>query len=118
MIASVHPKNKASIRLHEKCGFQDTGKPCEFPTFFFDPAETAFEKWIYQYLPVPDVKGAADRLLPLWMEAHEGAQRKDLERVIKDAAKGKCTLEAIWCGNRLVGFRYGEGLSITEYFQK
>ena len=161
VIASVHPQNKASIRLHEKCGFQDTGKPCEFPTFFFDPAETAFEKWIYQYLPVLDVKGAADRLLPLWTEAKSGTDkgkhgpkaiesgakskkngtktdgsgskdgrgkledsvieaglRKDLERVIKDAAKGKCTFEAIWCGNRLVGFRYGKGVSITEYFQK
>jgi len=154
VIASVHPQNKASIRLHEKCGFQDTRKPCEFPTFFFDPAETAFEKWIYQYLPVPDRKEAVDRLLPLWVESKSGNNdskgepkatksggrhdksranavgsgskggqaedilRKDLARVIKDAAKGKCTFEAIWCGNRLVGFRYGEGVSITEYFQK
>lgn len=138
LIASVHPCNSASIRLHKKCGFADTGKPCDFPTFFFDPRETAFVRTVYRNFPVPDAPEAVERMLPLWMEMakekatgntegkkkvgekhpDEVAQRRKLERVIKDAASGKCVFEAIWCGNRLVGFHYEDGASNIEYLQK
>lgn len=114
IVSSVHCKNRNSIGLHEKTGFYDTKKPCEFPNFYFDEKETAYKKWIYQYYPVMDVEMAMEMLLPLWIKYEkkhslttldENLAAQKLMDILQKTVKEKSdTIRTIWCGNRLVGF--------------
>lgn len=110
---SVNRDNVRSIGLHEKMGFENTGKACTFPNLYFDDKETAFEKWLYSSMPIPDMETAkiVERVLPVWK-----ASKEKLEEAIELTKIGKASLEVIWCGNRLVGTSY-EVLSddVNEY---
>lgn len=118
VISSVHPENGNSIKLHEKMGFQNTGRPCDLPTFYFDEKETEYRKMLYQYFPIPNKESAVEMMLPLYRKylvenvlnykEDEKAEKKTLREYFEKASKGELTFEAIWCGNRLVGFRYRE----------
>ena len=127
IVASVHPQNEASLRLHEKMGFQDTGRSCQLPDFYFDPDETEYKKWLYRYLPVSDQEGAVEVMLPLYQgylrknvkdyEENEVADKKMLGVYLMKASRGEAGFECIWCGNRLVGFHYLEGEEEILYLE-
>jgi len=128
--SSVHSDNGNSIKLHEKMGFQNTGRPCDFPTFYFDEKETEYCKVLYQYFPIPKKEErAVELLLPLYRrylmknvlnyKEDEKAEEKTLRDYFEKASKGELTFEAIWCGNRLVGFHYQEkDMEITYLEEK
>ena len=123
LIASVHPKNINSVGLHKKMGFKDTKRACKFPNLWFDENETEYRKVLYKFMPVPAGDLAVEKLMPLWLkytvskekEADEKAEGKKLLKILKDAEKGKCLFESIWCGNRLKGFRYDIGNGEKTY---
>lgn len=124
IVASVHPQNANSIRLHEKMGFRDTGRSCKFWDCYFDEKETEYQKWLYHHFPISDEERAKKLMLPL-MQSYlkkEGLSSEDDEMTGKEkagekllglwlmkAARGEAVFESIWCGNRLVGFHYLEG---------
>lgn len=130
IVSSVHPDNGNSIKLHEKMGFQNTGQPCDFPTFYFDEKETEYCKVLYQYFPIPKKEEyAVEILLPLYRrylmknilnyKEDEKAEEKTLRDYFEKASKGELKFEAIWCGNRLVGFHYQEkDMEITYLEEK
>lgn len=97
IVASVHKDNLPSIKLHTKHGFINTGSPCTFPSFFFEKEEKEYKKMLYRYLPVPkeQTEYARERLTPLWKE------NEPLTKALLSES-----FLTIWCGNRLVGYRY------------
>ena len=116
VIATVNIKNTASIGLHLKSGFHDTGKPVNFASFYADPDETVYLKRLFRPLPFPtemtDEK-IKDFMLDLWIKfrrANGLKGRKEAEKSLLDALwearNNGMDFVAIWCGNRLVGFRY------------
>ena len=117
IVASVHPENGNSIALHEKMSFQNTGEPCRFPDFYFDPKETEYRKYLYQHFPVPNSEEAVEQLLPLWMEylrdkgqaEEEKKAKRELKSILRKAEEGEAILESLWCGRRLVGFQGAAG---------
>ena len=124
IVASVHSQNANSIGLHKKMGFRDMGRPCQFWDCYFDEKETEYKKWLYHYYPIVDEEGAKKVMLPLIQsylnkngKGYEDGEMADKERAdekllglwLMKAARGEAVFESIWCGNRLVGFRYFEG---------
>lgn len=99
IVASVHPCNVPSVKLHNKHGFINTGCPCTFPSFYFEKEETEYKKMLYRYLPVPPDQAAyaCDMLAPVWKE----------NEALKKALQSD-TFQIIWCGNRLAGYKYKE----------
>ena len=117
IIASVHPKNINSVGLHKKMGFKNTRHVCRFPNFWFDEEETEYKKMLYKFMPVPAGDLAVEKLLPLWIkytipkgtEPDKDKEIKKLGKILEKAQKGEYLFEAIWCGNKLAGFRYDMG---------
>ena len=124
VISAVRRDNEKSIGLHKKMGFFDTGKPCEFASFFVDEDETKYMKWLYRYLPVP-VDAPVDKVTeifsPLWDEYLKKSDKyvndknagEDLKKVLQRNRSGELTFTGTWCGNRLVGFCYDDVAYIT-----
>ena len=52
--ASVSSNNEASIALHKKFGFTDTGKKSSYANFSFDISETLYFKRLYTEIKVAD----------------------------------------------------------------
>lgn len=104
LVASVHSENAASIGLHNKFGFRDTGKPCDFPNFFFAEQESMYKLPLFQYYRVQNFAQAELLLKPLWEEYNkkEAGMLAPIGEVMKDAQ----VFESIWLGNRPVGVRY------------
>ena len=123
IIASVHPDNIRSVGLHKKMGFKNTGHICRFPNFWFDEKETEYRKILYRFLPVPAEDFSTEKLLPLWIKytipkgekRDEDSERKKLQKILEQAQNGECEFESIWCGNRLVGFRFNIGDGEKQY---
>jgi len=130
IITSVHKDNLKSVGLHKKFGFTDTGKRCVFPGLDYEKGETGYFKWLYNFYPVPSNEEACKRMVPLWLKYEEGIHgekilgsiesvSRKIKRILKKAEKGICAFEAVWCGLRLVGFRYREnGKNITYNIQE
>ena len=130
VIATVNRNNTASIGLHLKTGFQDTGKAVEFASFYAAPEETVYTKRILRMLPFPDEMSDDDIMsfiLPLWME-YFGKSGKSIKKAsISKLAKEKLMealrkrktdgteFSCIWCGNRLAGFRYNGTEFISRF---
>lgn len=118
VVVAIRRDNTKSIKLHEKCGFADTGKPCEFADFYVAPEENMYRKWLYKCLPPCEAEHAVKFIQPIWnawkkkQGSYAGAakEKKNLLRILKEAeCSGKAWFETIWCGNRLVGFRMNDG---------
>ena len=117
VISAVRKDNKNSIGLHEKMGFVDTKEPCVFAAFFVDKDETKYQKWLYRYLPVPEdieVDKLYEILLPVYKNSINTKDKRnnqdDLRDILKRMKNGEYDIETIWCGNRLVGFKYLESV--------
>lgn len=125
IITSVHRDNFKSIGLHEKMGFVNTKKPCEFANFFFDEKETMFKLKLYQSFPVQDIKMAQELLLPVWIAyqksedsfQNENDAKKAMNKILVKTIANQ-TFEAIWCGQRLVGFQYIDQDQTVFYCQE
>lgn len=117
VISAVRKDNNNSIRLHEKMGFVDTKESCVFAAFFVDKDETKYQKWLYRYLPVPEdieVDKLYEILLPVYKNSINTKDKRnnqdDLRDILKRMKNGEFDIETIWCGNRLVGFKYLESV--------
>lgn len=117
VISAVRKDNKNSIGLHEKMGFVDTKEPCVFAAFFVDKDETKYQKWLYRYLPVPEdieVDKLHEILLPVYKNSINTKDKRnnqdDLRDILIRMKNGEFDIETIWCGNRLVGFKYLESV--------
>lgn len=124
IVASVKVDNKNSIFLHEKMGFVNTGKKCDFPHLFFDDDEIEYRRNVYQEYEVINEKATINKLLPLWIEfeksagafVDESASRKNLaSKIAKCANNDFYEFYTIWCGNSLVGFGYDDGDSEVAF---
>lgn len=122
LVAAIKRNNVRSIGLHTKMGFKDTKEPCGFADFYVCEDETRYERWIYRVLPVPNVEGAVDRMLPLYAEwrkqngpCRKDKAKEDLRDLLNRTEEGTARLESIWCGNRLVGFRMDDGNGEIEF---
>ena len=120
VISAVRKDNNNSIRLHEKMGFVDTKEPCVFAAFFVDKDETKYQKWLYRYLPVPEdieVDKLHEILMPVYKNSINTKDKRnnqdDLRDILKRMKNGEFDIETIWCGNRLVGFKYLESVVST-----
>ena len=81
--------------------------------FFVDKDETKYQKWLYRYLPVPkdiEVDKLHEILLPVYKNSINTKDKRniqdDLRDILKRMKNGEFDIETIWCGNRLVGFKY------------
>ena len=117
VISAVRKDNKNSIGLHEKMGFVDTKEPCVFAAFFVDKDETKYQKWLYRYLPVPEdfeLEKLYEILLPVFEKSIDPKDKRnnqdDLRDILIRMKNGEFDIETIWCGNRLVGFKYLESV--------
>ena len=120
VISAVRKDNKNSIGLHEKMGFVDTKEPCVFAAFFLDKDETKYQKWLYRYLPVPEdieLDKLHEILLPVYKNSINTKDKRnnqdDLRDILIRMKNGEFDIETIWCGNRLVGFKYLESVVST-----
>ena len=125
VISAVRRDNEKSIGLHKKMGFFDTGKPCEFASFFVDEDETKYQKMLYRDLPVPadaSVDKVTEIMFPLWKEylnksdkyTNDKKATADLKKLLQQNRSGELSFTGIWCGNRLVGFCYDDVNYIVE----
>ena len=118
IISAVRRDNSKSVLLHEKMGFEKTLETYAEPDFYINENEDIYRKWICRILPVPAdaVDIAGEKLMPLWMEGlkkkfpkiREKEAGEQLEELLEKAAGGQVCFDTIWCGNRLVGYRYTE----------
>ena len=120
VISAVRKDNNNSIRLHEKMGFVDTKESCVFAAFFVDKDETKYQKWLYRYLPVPEdieVDKLHEILMPVYKNSINTKDKRnnqdDLRDILKRMKNGEYDIETIWCGNRLVGFKYLESVVVV-----
>ena len=120
VISAVRKDNNNSIRLHEKMGFVDTKESCVFAAFFVDKDETKYQKWLYRYLPVPEdieVDKLYEILMPVYKNSINTKDKRnnqdDLRDILKRMKNGEYDIETIWCGNRLVGFKYLESVVVV-----
>lgn len=120
VISAVRKDNNNSIRLHEKMGFVDTKESCVFAAFFVDKDETKYQKWLYRYLPVPEdieVDKLHEILMPVYKNSINTKDKRnnqdDLRDILKRMKNGEFDIETIWCGNRLVGFKYLESVVVV-----
>ena len=120
VISAVRKDNNNSIRLHEKMGFVDTKELCVFAAFFVDKDETKYQKWLYRYLPVPEdieVDKLHEILMPVYKNSINTKDKRnnqdDLRDILKRMKNGEYDIETIWCGNRLVGFKYLESVVVV-----
>lgn len=120
VISAVRKDNKNSIGLHEKMGFVDTKEPCVFAAFCVDKDETKYQKWLYRYLPVPEdieVDKLHEILMPVYKNSINTKDKRnnqdDLRDILIRMKNGEFDIETIWCGNRLVGFKYLESVVST-----
>lgn len=115
VLVSIHRENEASIRMHELAGFESTNKHGEFASFYLDPEEIMYKKWLLNELPIIDAGEAKKLILPVWLKK-EGATENSLDMLLKRCEE---TLDSefnvVFCGKRIVGYYYyvdGE----EEYF--
>ena len=129
VVAAVRKDNRNSIELHKKMGFEDTGEPCRFASFFIDENETKYQKWLYRYLPVPENIGI-DKLmelfLPIWTQNPDSSNsdgkakdealkkaKRELRKLLERMKRNEVEVETIWCGNRLTGLKYDDRIFQT-----
>lgn len=127
IISSVNRDNVKSIKLHEKVGFVNTGKTCEFPNLYFDKNEVMFQFDILEGYPISEVESGVEQLLPLWIEYKKSIGQVDspdkLKKelyvlLIKAVEKGVYECEAIFSGYKLVGFSYWNDKEEVEYIRE
>lgn len=99
--ASISRDNEASVRLHEKLGFRDTGEASAFPDFLFAPGETLYEHWFAREIPAGNVPMHRAILTDLAGKNRAGVLA-DLEQSGTDPGK---TVFLIWAGQEAIGYR-------------
>lgn len=99
--ASVKNDNVASLKLHEKMGFFDTGADSVFPELIFEEGETMHEYYFATKLPVKDC------------ERH----RMIFERMGWKADFSK-EMTLIWAGERVVGYTAGDDMILLPEWEK
>lgn len=126
IVSSVHRDNVNSIKLHEKVGFTNTGRPCKFPNLYFDENEVMFQFDILEGYPISEVESGVEQLLPLWIEYKRSIGQVDstdqlkeelYELLVQAVEKEVYEFEAIFSGYKLVGFSYWNDVEEFEYIK-
>lgn len=114
IITSISASNVASIKLHKKIGFIDTGITSSFADYTFEKDETKYCYWLEAKLfPARNVPIHMERLFPMWkaymIEIGEKYTDEDLRnglinRLNISQSHENIFFELMWCGNDMVGF--------------
>lgn len=107
--ASISASNVASIELHKRFGFIDTGKTPHFANFSFEEDETVYELKLFLEYPVFDTDLHRKKLCKLFRKFYNESGEpipKRLSDSIKRRMKAAKTFNLVWCGEYAVGFRY------------
>ncbi len=118
--ASVSAKNAASIALHEKLGFYDTGKASSFANFFFEEDETIFERRLLLEYPADDTAPQRRIVLKYLKKHFENLGEKPAngyKPIIDKMFAYKENLSLIFCGENVVGFSYGNEDETIEFIE-
>lgn len=127
--ASIHRDNIASIRLHEKYGFRDTGVASSFPGMIFEPEETLYEYYFAFEYPAKNTEIHRNHLKRLGELYCTEADKKNCKgihtdggKIIEDVAENmvvkrlwsyleeseqneKLQVFLFWAGDQTVGYR-------------
>ncbi|MBO4679127.1 MAG: N-acetyltransferase [Lachnospiraceae bacterium] len=114
LCASVHPGNTASIGLHKKVGFKNSGVPTDFPGLMVDEDETEYRYTLYKSLKIPYADAAQKVIKPLWdryvEESGDSLHIKKtnafFREVLEEAERGKNDFRALFYGNEIAGFKF------------
>lgn len=113
IITSVSAKNKASIALHKKLGFYDSGIKSKFVDFQFEDDETMYHYWLSKYYPAKNIPIHIEMLFPMWknymIEIGEEETDDDLlnglvARINIANSNENVYFDMIWSGNNAIGF--------------
>lgn len=119
VLASVHPENQASVALHQKMGFQDTGEKSVFPELSFEQEETMYAfSFVFEW---PAGNSAIHRKLfrSMWEERQDrGECPQSLEEFYRvlERSEGSDTMAVrlFWAGEEPVGYRVLEATKDGE----
>ena len=111
LTASISRGNEASVRLHVKTGFRDTGEAPALPDFHFEPDETLYELWLAREFPARNVPMHRQILADLAGERQDSVLAA-LEQSESDAGK---TVFIIWAGTEAAGYRFsGDDIPVLK----
>lgn len=110
VLTSVHQENQASVALHRKMGFQDTGEKSVFPELSFEPEETMYSfSFVFEW-PAGNSTIHRELFRSMWEERQkEGGHFNSLEefyQVLEEAEENKfLKVHLFWAGEKPVGYR-------------
>lgn len=113
VMASVHPENIASLKLHKKFGFVDSHRKIEFADFICDPKETMHFYYFVSIFPSRNNEMIKTQLSPLWKMyqqelqkniSDELAEQAVNEMLIQTEKEESIQFDRIWAGDNLIGF--------------
>ena len=126
VMAAVNVKNEASIRLHKRAGFFDSGLKPEFASFIFEEGDTMWKYWITNAYPAKNTEIHNEILLPMWKEYKLRGEKNgedfqtELRHFIERANESEdFHFEIVWSGNDAIGFvMYSTDGKYKEVFVK
>ena len=113
VMASVHPENIASLKLHQKFGFVDSHKKSEFGDFVFEPKETMHFCYFVSIFPSINNEMIKTQLYPLWkmysQEFQKNVNDESVEQAVNEMLlqtekEESIQFDRIWAGDNLIGF--------------
>ena len=113
VMASIHPENIASLKLHEKFGFVDSHQKSEFGDYIFDPKETMYFCYFVSIFPSNNNEMSKTQLYPLWKMylqefqknvSDESAEQAVNEMLAQTEKEESLQVDRIWAGDNLIGF--------------
>ena len=123
LCASVHPGNTASIGLHRKVGFKDSGLHTAFPGLMVDDDETEYRYKLYKTLKIPYADAAQKVIKPVWDKyvsehsdtLHIKKTNAFFREVLEEAERGKNDFRALFYGNEIAGFKFHKDGKLYYY---
>lgn len=116
IIASLSASNEASVQLHKKIGFVDTGMASVFADYTFDEDETMYCYWLEAKLyPAKNVPVHMEKLFPMWKAymseiGEDGTEDELLEELICrlniSESNENVFFDIIWSGSDAIGFAF------------
>jgi len=123
LCASIHPGNVASIGLHKKVGFKDSGLHTSFPGLMVDEDETEYIYKLFKFLKIPYADAAQKVIKPVW-DKYVSENKENLHikktnaffrEILEEAERGKNDFRAIFFGNDIAGFKFHKGGRLYYY---
>ena len=116
IITSISASNVASIKLHKKIGFIDTGITPSFANYGFEKDATKHCYWLEaQLFPSRNARNVPihmEKLFPMWKAYMIEIGEKDTDEDLRNGlinrlntqSHGNIFFELMWCGYNMVGF--------------